>query len=254
MSKLESKVAVITGGAQGIGYGIAKAFAREGASLVVAGRTQSRLDQAADVLRAAPYDAKVLPLAVDISTTAGVEQTVERTLAEFGQLDILVNNAVGGTDTKPFAETTDEYMQEALDINLFGAFRLMKCAYPHLKQAKGRVINMVSGYGTEGWANQVAYVATKEAIRAMTVCSAREWGPEGINVNAIAPFAMSDAMTNYREVNPEEFDALQQTVPLRYIGDPETDVGPVAVFLASADGRYITGRTIMADGGLFGFR
>lgn len=125
----------------------------------------------------------------------------------------------------------------------------MQEAYPELKKSKGKVINFASGAGISGQPTQSAYAAAKEAIRGLTRVVANEWGPDGINVNIISPLAMTPGIEQWSQNDPTQYNQMLQSIPLRYIGDPEEDIGKVAVFLASDDSKYITGQTFMVDGG-----
>lgn len=125
----------------------------------------------------------------------------------------------------------------------------MQAAYPELKKTKGKVINFASGAGIDGQVTQTSYAAAKEAIRGVSRVAANEWGPEGINVNLISPIALTPGVEQWRENAPELYEAMLNKIPLRRLGDPEQDIGRVAVFLASGDADYITGQTFMVDGG-----
>ena len=135
------------------------------------------------------------------------------------------------------------------DTGFRGSFRFMQAAYPHLKASRGKVINIASGAGLDGLAGQSAYGAAKEAIRALSKSAAREWGRDGINVNIICPLANSPGVATLLELAPEMEKRMTANQPLGRIGDCEEDIGPVAVFLASDDSRYVTGHTLPADGG-----
>jgi NAD(P)-dependent dehydrogenase (short-subunit alcohol dehydrogenase family) len=252
MKRLEGKVAIITGAGQGVGRGIALAFAKEGAAVVLAGRTESKVQAVAEEIRR--FSGKALPIRCDVALRHDVEATVQATVNTFGTIHILVNNAFCGNDPIPIEQTTDEYFQAAVDTNLFGCLHFMQACFPYLKQNRGSIINFGTGAALEGWPNLITYVATKEAIRGMTRVAAKEWGKYGIRANCLTPQANSPAMETYRQRNPQGYAHLIAATPLGYIGDCEADIGPVAVFLASEDSRYMTGHTLTVDGGQFVLR
>jgi NAD(P)-dependent dehydrogenase (short-subunit alcohol dehydrogenase family) len=201
-----------------------------------------------------------MPIRCDVADRDDIKAAVAATVGKFGTVDILVNNAAigyeeGDVTTWPSIEdTTEEYFRSVQDVNLIGTLLFMQACYPYLKQHGGKIINLASGLATEGTAHLASYTASKEAVRGLSRVAAKEWGPHGINVNVIAPFALSPALSKIRDEQPEQFTAWLQNVPLRYAGDCEHDVGPVAVFLASEEGRYLTGHTLMVDGGMMVLR
>lgn len=249
MKRLEGKVAIITGAGQGVGRGMAFALAKEGASVVLAGRTESKVQQVAEELHALRLSA--LPIKCDVGVRADIDRTVAATVENFGTVDILFNNAFIGNDPIPIEAITDDYLQAAIQTNIFGTLYGMQACLPHMKKKGGRIINFATGAGIEGWAYLMAYAATKEAIRAMTRSAAREWGQYKITVNVVAPMANSPAMDIFEKNHPEQFAAMMAATPLGYVGDCEKDIGPVAVFLASDDSHYLTGQTFTPDGGRF---
>jgi 2-hydroxycyclohexanecarboxyl-CoA dehydrogenase len=249
MNRLSGKVAIVTGAGQGVGRGIALALAKEGASVVLAGRTEEKVQRVAGELKA--LGLRALAIRCDVGVRADVDATVAATVAAFGTVDILFNNAFCGNDPMPIEATTEEYMREAIQTNIFGCFYFIQACFPYLKRKGGRIINFATGAGIEGWGYLFTYAATKEAVRAMTRVTAREWGQFKITSNVMAPMANSPAMKLFETSRPEQFRAMMAATPLGYVGDCEADIGPVAVFLASDESRYLTGHTFTPDGGRF---
>ena len=249
MKRLQGKVAIVTGAGQGVGEGISAALAKEGAHVVLLGRTLEKVERVAAGL----HDQGLSALAIrcDVGVRAEVDAAVAATVAKFGTVDVLFNNAFIGNDPTPVEDTTDAYLQAAIQVNMFGCLYTMQACFPYLKQKGGRIINFATGAGFEGWAYLMTYAATKEAIRAMTRVAAREWGKHKITVNVMAPMANSPAMEHYQQNQPEQIAAMLAVTPLGYVGDCEQDIGPVAVFLASDESRYLTGHTFTPDGGRF---
>lgn len=247
MGKLDNKVAIVTGAGQGIGRAIATELVREGAAIVITEINEETCHKATEGIRA--LGARALPAVCDVRRREQVNAAVATTIGEFGTVDILVNNAQAMRDQVLFEDTTDEDMALALESGFYGTFYFMQACFPYLKRHGGKVINLASAAGTEGSAGWTAYAATKEAIRAITKVAAREWGRYQINVNAICPLANTPQMRDWQEAFPDQYAGMLKTVPLNRLGDPETDIGRAVVFLASSDSDYITGHTLMVDGG-----
>ncbi|PSR68440.1 oxidoreductase [Nocardia sp. MDA0666] len=241
--RLGGKVAIVTGGAGGIGRGIVRAFAKEGAEILFvdindeAGR---ELEQ--ELAGAAVY------LHADITREESAELIVTAAVERFGSVHVLVDNA-HVSQQAPLLDTTQEMFDLSFGTGFYPTFRLMRACYPHLKRNRGSVINFASGAGLEGQVRQGSYAAAKEAIRAISRVAANEWAADDINVNVISPLALTEGVAAYIEANPGVEEALLARTPLHRFGDPETDIGRVAVFLASADAKYMTGQTLMVDGG-----
>jgi 2-hydroxycyclohexanecarboxyl-CoA dehydrogenase len=253
MQDLEGKVVIITGAGQGVGRGMALAFGAAGSRVVLAGRTEAKVAAVADEIAGEGGDA--LALRCDVANADDVAATVAATIDRFGRVDGMINNAFCGNDQLPAMDTPDEYIQSALDSNLFGSLHFMQACYPHMKrQGGGSIINFASGAAIEGWAKMLTYAASKEAVRGMSRSVAREWGADNIRVNVISPQAMSPAMKAYSELNPEAFQGLLANTPMGRVGDPREDIGPVALFLISDASSYMTGHTLNVDGGLFTLR
>ena len=246
MKQLDGKVAIVTGGARGIGKGVATAFVKAGAKVLIVDR-EAELGQATEAeLRALGGDASFM--ALDLSDRAALPSIVEAALAQFGKLDVLANVAQASRQV-PLAETADADMDVAFDTGFWPTFVLMRSAYPHLVASKGCVINFATGAAFDAIPMQGSYSAAKEAIRAISKIAASEWGPAGVRVNIICPFANSPGVQAWKEWAPDEYATQIGKVSLRRIGDCETDIGAAAVFLASDASSYITGHTLMVDGG-----
>lgn len=253
MSKLNGKVAVVTGAGRGIGRGVALALAKEGATTVICARNAEEI--AATGMEIKSLGGRTLALSCDVGQRQQVDAVVAATVKEFGTVDILVNNAQGARLGVAFEDTSDADIALALGSGLYGTYYFMQACFPYLKSQGGKIINFGSQSGLEGQAYNLAYAVTKEAIRTLTRVAAHEWGKYKINVNAICPFADSPGSQSAANVWPDAFQALVAQVPMGgRIGDCEKDIGPVVVFLASPDSDYVTGMTIMADGGLYVLR
>jgi NAD(P)-dependent dehydrogenase (short-subunit alcohol dehydrogenase family) len=248
MKRLEENVTIITGGGKGIGYGLAQAFAEAGSNLVITGRTLSRLESARQKLEA-EYGVKVLPIVADGADEAAIKDVVAQTIATFGKINTLVNNAQVSKSGLPLIEHTKEDLDLSIHSGLYAAFFYMRECHPYLKESKGSVINFASGAGLFGKLGQSSYAAAKEGIRGLSRVAAAEWGPDGIRVNVICPLAMTESLMEWKESYPDLFAKTIQGIPLGRFADPKDDIGCVAVFLASEDAHYITGETITLQGG-----
>lgn len=246
MKKLEGKVAIITGGAGGIGMGMATAFVKEGAKVVIVDLNEEVGNQTIKKLQ--EYQSESIFIQANLAEHDKLADIVKKVIERFGKLDILVNNAHASRNM-PLLETTKEDLDLSFNTGFYPTFHLMQAAFPYLKETQGKIINFASGAGINGDANQASYAAAKEAIRAITRVVANEFGPFGINVNLIAPIAKSPGMLQWAEEHPEYYQGMLSKIPLRRLGELEDDIGRVAVFLASEDSDYITGQTIMVDGG-----
>lgn len=251
MSKLnEGKVAIITGGGKGggIGYGLSTAFAKEGYNLTITGRNVAKMDAAKEELERL-YGIKVLVCQADGGDEAQVQNVIEKTVAEYGRIDVLINNAQNSASGVSLVEHTKEQFDMAVYSGLYAVFFYMKHAYPYLKESQGSVINFASGAGISGRPGQASYAAAKEGIRGMTRVAANEWGKDNINCNVVCPLVMTDQLKAWKEANPEAYAQNVAAVPMGRFGDAEHDIGRVCVFLASPDASYITGETFSLQGG-----
>jgi len=244
---LKDKVALITGGGQGVGQGIALALAKQGAHVVVTGRTLEKCETTAEMLQ--ERGVKALALRCDVKSADDLQNIVDKTAAEFGRLDILVNNAQE-VARGPLLSISDEQMNGNWDSGPLATFRLMKMAYPHLIESKGNIINLCSSV-MKRWdvSTYGVYAAVKAATQQLTRAAANEWGKDGIRVNAIMPHAKSPALAGWIERNPVEAEHFQASIPLGYVGDCEADIGAFVAMMCSDGGRYLSGQTIALDGG-----
>ena len=196
MGIFTGKTAIITGGgkAKSIGYGIATAYAKEGANLVLTGRNEQKLIDAKEELEKL-YGVKVLDVQADVNSNPESEQSVKNVVAkavkEFGRIDVLINNAQASASGVTLADHTTEQFNLAMYSGLYAAFYYMKACYPYLAKSKGSVINFASGAGLFGNAGQASYAAAKEGIRGLSRVAATEWGKDGINVNIVCPLAFT---------------------------------------------------------------
>jgi NAD(P)-dependent dehydrogenase (short-subunit alcohol dehydrogenase family) len=246
MGRLQDKVAIVTGGGQGLGFGIAQAFADEGAKLVLTGRVQDKLDAKAEILRA--QGTEVLAIAGDVRDRATAKDAVARALAAFGRLDIVVNNAQTLFPHRPLDQQDDDQLDATIQSGLFGTIYFMQEAYPALRRQGGSIINFGSLLGVQGGAGSGAYAAAKEGIRGVSRVAARDWGKDQIRVNTICPGAMSETFVAFFENNPEQRQIYEAQTALGRFADPVDDVGRLAVFLAGDD-CFLTGQTLHCDGG-----
>jgi len=245
--RLADKVAIVTGGGQGIGEAIARAYAREGAKVIVTGRTMSKLEEVAGKIR--NEDGEAIPLEALSGNKEHAEKTVGTALSRWGRVDVLVNNAHTFTDYLP---VEDPKMEANCMIDMQSAFigslQLMQLCFPHMKEkGGGSIINMGSSYGIRCEPGFLAYAASKEAIRALTRTAAREWGKHKIRVNTILPSALSPKAIWYLEES-KTYDLELSKVAMGFFGTAD-DIAPTAVFLASDASNYVTGQTIGVDGG-----
>ena len=241
--RLSGKTAIVTGGAGGIGRGITRAFVKEGASVLAVDIN----DEAGAALRD-ELGEKVHYLGADIAVEANAAKIVAAAVDAFGGVDVLINNAHASRQA-PLLETTQDMLDLSFNTGFYPSFWLMKAAHPQLAERGGSVINFASGAGINGHPTQGSYAAAKEAIRAISRVAANEWARDGINVNIISPLALTEGVEKYIEANPGIEKKLLAGTPMRRFGDPEGDIGRVAVFLASEDASYMTGQTLMVDGG-----
>lgn len=235
-----------------IGYGIATAFAKEGANLVITGRNGKKLEDAKADLEE-KYGIKVLVVQADVNAGADneavVNNVVKQTIDTFGDIHVLINNAQASASGVTLADHTTEQFNLALYSGLYATFYYMKACYPYLRKTQGSVVNFASGAGISGNFGQCSYAAAKEGIRGLTRVAATEWGPDNINVNIVCPLAWTAQLENFQRDYPEAYKANVKMPPMGHFGDSETEIGRVCVQLASPDFKYMTGETLTLQGG-----
>jgi NAD(P)-dependent dehydrogenase (short-subunit alcohol dehydrogenase family) len=248
VGRLDGKVAIVTGGGQGIGRGVARRFSREGAAVIVAEVNPKTGRQVASEIEEVGGRGRFV--LTDILDRDQVRSMVRETADNFGRIDILVNNAYAAAGMDRVERKAEADLELAFRGGPFQTLWCMQEVFPHMRtQGGGRIINLVSLNGINAHMYSVDYNAAKEAIRAVTRTAAREWARHNILVNAIAPAAASPAYVAFAEAAPDNAAELLKQNPMGRMGDPEEDIGGVALFLATDDSRYVTGNTIFADGG-----
>lgn len=262
MGFLTGKTAIITGAGRAvlsdgrcgsIGYGIAAAYAKEGANIVITGRNVKKLEDAKAELEE-KYGVKVLVIQADIAAGADNEATVANVVKQavdtFGGIQVLINNAQASASGVPIAEHTTDNFNLAMYSGLYAAFYYMKACYPYLKESKGSVINLASGAGLFGNYGQCSYAAAKEGIRGLSRVAATEWGKDGINVNVVCPLAWTAQLEQFEKAYPDAFKANVKMPPMGHYADAETEIGRVCVQLANPDFKYMSGETLTLEGGM----
>jgi len=262
MGFLTGKTVIITGGGRAvlsdgrcgsIGYGIATAYAKEGANLVLTGRNMDKLEAAKEELERL-YGVEVLPLQADVAAGQNNEElitaTVMKAVEKFGGIQVLINNAQASASGVPLVDHTTDQFDLALYSGLYAAFYYMKACYPYLAISKGTVINFASGAGLFGNYGQCAYAAAKEGIRGLSRVAATEWGKDGINVNVICPLAWTAQLENFQRDFPEAFAANVKMPPAGHYADTELEICRVCVQLAHQDFKYMNGETLTLEGGM----
>lgn len=247
---LVGKVAIVTGAGGGVGQGIAVAMARQGASVVVAARRTETGEPAAAAIR--DEGGEAICLRCDVVSRADVDAVVAATVERYGRLDCMVHNALASTGVpSELQDLADDGIDAMMSTAVRATFSCAQAAYPHLLASGGSYIIISSAAGVEGSSYLPVYSVVKGAQRGFAKSLAREWGPLGIRVNCIGPVALTPAMEAMYVKNPVLEERLVGRTPLGRVGRPDTDIGPVAVFLASDLAQYVTGQTIMTDGGGF---
>jgi len=243
--RLKDKVAVITGGTRGIGFATARAFLREGARVIITGSSKGSAEKAVAALKAEFPGATVAGISPDLAKLEDVRSIFKTVAATYGCIDILVNNA-GISESTPFTEYTEETFDKVMDLNVKGVFNATRAAAECMvARNKGVILSTSSMVSISGQPSGFAYPASKFAVNGLTVSLARELGPKGIRVNAVAPGIIETDMM--KAVPKEVIDPMIARIPLRRLGQPE-DIANAFVFLASDEASYITGVVLSVDG------
>jgi dehydrogenase/reductase SDR family protein 4 len=243
---LKDRVAIVTGASRGIGRAIAETFAREGAAVVICGRKQETLDQVAGELCGS---GRVLPVACHVGRADQIQRLVETTTREFGKIDILVNNAATNIAQEPVLQINEGKFDKMVEVNLKSAFRLTQAIAPGMcERGWGSIINIASISGVRPQYHGMLYSMTKAALIMMTQSYALELGPRGVRVNAIAPGMIQTVLSEYYWKDDAKRERIMQEQPVKHLGQPE-EIAEVALLLASDRGSYITGQTMIVDGG-----
>ena len=243
--RLKDEIAFITGSARGIGREIAEVFAKEGALVIISDIKAEDCQAAVDDFKAKGFKADAF--ACNVTNSQDVDSAIDKLIEKYGRIDILVNNA-GITRDNLFLRMKEEDWDAVIAVNLKGTFNACKAvSRPMLKARKGKIISIASVIGVMGNAGQANYAASKGGVIALTKSLAREFASRNINVNAVAPGYIKTAMTD--KLSDEVKNKILEAVPLNRMGTP-TDVANVCLFLASKEAEYITGQTILVDGGM----
>ncbi|MBS6516974.1 MAG: 3-oxoacyl-ACP reductase FabG [Clostridium sp.] len=243
--RLKDKVAIITGGSRGIGFATADKFLEEGALVIITASSQASADRAVSQLRERHPDSTVAGISPDLASLDSVRQAFRKATEAYGCVDILVNNA-GVSESTPFMEYTEETFDKVMDLNVKGVFNAARAAAECMTaRGKGVILSTSSMVSISGQPSGFAYPASKFAVNGLTISLARELGPKGIRVNAVAPGITETDMM--KAVPKEVIEPMIEKIPLRRLGRPE-DIANAFVFLASEEASYITGVVLSVDG------
>ncbi len=244
-NRLKDKVAIVTGGSRGIGYATADAFLKEGATVILSASSQESADKAVAKLKEKYPDAIIGGFSPDLSSYESVRSTFVEATTKYGCVDILVNNA-GVSESTPFTSYTEEAFDKVMDLNVKGVYNATRAACEcMIARGSGVILNTSSMVSIYGQPSGIAYPASKFAVNGLTVSLARELGPKGIRVNAVAPGIIETDMM--KAVPKEIIDPMIAQIPLRRLGQPQ-DIANAFVFLASDEASYITGVVLSVDG------
>ena len=243
--RLNDKIAIVTGGSRGIGYATVERFLQEGAAVILTASSEATAQKAVERLKEKYPEAKITGISPDLTSLHSVQKAFEAIVREYGRIDILVNNA-GVSESTPLDAYTEELYDKVMDLNVKGVFNATRAVVPYMEQqGSGVILNTSSMVSLTGQPSGFAYPASKFAVNGMTVSLARELGPKGIRVNAVAPGITETDMM--RAVPKEVIEPMIQRIPLRRLGQPE-DIANAFLFLASQEASYITGVVLSVDG------
>jgi 3-oxoacyl-[acyl-carrier protein] reductase len=247
---LEGRTILVTGGGAGIGRAVCIGSAEAGANVVVAAPGVNGDETAAMIHRTG---ASAVWVRTDVTVAADVEAAVDAARSNFGGLDALVHNATSrrSSEARPLDQITDDEWEDHVAVSLRGAFHCARFGLPALSEREGTLVLMTSPAAMEGSLTLPAYAAVKGALRGLTKSLAVEWGPLGVRVVAVSPLATTPALIKAYQENAALEPRLRRVVPIGRVGDPEQDIAPVIRFLVGEHARYITGQTIVVDGGRF---
>ena len=246
MGRLREKVVILTGAAGGIGSAVFRSLISEGASVLATDIRQEDVESVA--VEVTKNGGKAISMGANIADRSDVRKIIHGAVNAYGRIDGLVNNASASRNVT-LVEATDDDLALALNTNIWATFFFMQECYPYLKRTQGSIVNFGSGAAITGQPRNGTYAAAKEAVRGLTRTAVHEWGPDGIRINIVLPFAASPAMLAWGEANPDLYQKSIESVSLRRAGDPDTDIAPVVLWLLSDDSKYVTGQTIAVDGG-----
>lgn len=248
MKELNEKVAIVTGAGQGIGKGIALSLAKRGTKVVCVGRRIEPITETANEIK--KLGGEAIAISCDVAEREEVKNVIEKAVKEYGTVDAIVNNAQPIPAPATVEDTTYENMLFAWKGGTIGSLNFMQEAFPYMKeQGEGRIINFASATGMFGYAGQLAYGSNKESVRGLTKIAAKEWAKYGITVNCVLPGAESPAAKEWAKKYPDKYAEAIEAQPMKRLGDPEDDIGRAVSFLVGPDSKYLTGQSIMLDGG-----
>ena len=243
--RLQNKVAIITGGSRGIGYATAQRFLQEGAKVVITASSPATAQKAVEKLQKEFPDSVVAGISPDLTQYSSVKEAFDQVAAQYGAIDILVNNA-GVSESTPLGAYTEELFDKVMDLNVKGVYNATRAVVDAMaERGSGVILNTSSMVSISGQPSGFAYPTSKFALNGMTLSLARELGPKGIRVNAVAPGITETDMM--KAVPKEVIEPMIQRIPLRRLGQPE-DIANAFLFLASEEASYITGVVLSVDG------
>jgi len=246
--RLAGRRAIVTGAGQGVGRGIALALAKTGAAVVVAGRTLSKVERTAEEIRAAGGEG--VPIRCDVASPTDIDELFAQAVSRLGGLDILVNNAQSVPAHLRLQDTPLSDVELAVTTGPVATLLCMQAAFPHLRERGGSIVNLGSNTAIIGAPLFGAYAIAKEGIRGLSRVAASEWGRFGIRINVICPFGDSPAAVEFNTEHRDAAKEILRNTPLGRMGDCEQDIGRAVTALVSDDMSYLTGATLMLDGGM----